>query len=101
MKDSILRVDCPCCGAVLEVDADSGAVLSHSPGRPRTPHVRSLDEGLAQLKQQDVAREAAFQKSLEQNRRKDEDLDKKFSGLLKRQQGRKFKRPPIRDFDLD
>ena len=101
MKDSILRVDCPCCGALLEVDADSGAVLSHQPGRPRRAGVKNLDEGLANLKQQEIAREAAFQKSVELNRRKDEDLDRKFAGLLKKQQGRKLDRPPIRDFDLD
>ncbi len=102
MKDSILLIDCPCCGAALEIDRDSGAVLSHTPGRPRAAKTpKSLDEGLAKLKQQDLAREAAFQKSVERNRRQDEDLDKKFAGLLKKQQGRKFDRPPIREFDLD
>jgi len=102
MKHSTLRIDCPCCGATLEVDRDNGAVLSHSPGRPRAAAgLKSLDDGLAKLKEQDLAREAAFQKSIERNRRQDEDLDKKFAGLLKKQQGRKFDRPPIREFDLD
>jgi hypothetical protein len=76
MNDSILRIDCPCCGAVLEV-------------------------GLAKLKDQEAAREAAFRKSVELNRRKDEDLDRKFAGLLKQQKGRKHDGPPIREFDLD
>jgi hypothetical protein len=100
MKDSILRIDCPCCGAALTVDAESGAVLSHTPGRPRGGP-KSLDEGLAKLKQQETAREAAFQKGVELNRRKNEDLDRKFAGLLKQHKGRKSDGPPIREFDLD
>ncbi len=100
MKDGILRIDCPCCRAVLEVDAESGTVLSHSPGRPRGGP-KSLDEGLAKLKDQEAAREAAFRKGVELNRRKDEDLDRKFAGLLKQQKGRKHDGPPIREFDLD
>lgn len=100
MKDSILRIDCPCCGTILEVDRASGQVLKQGPGKPRGGP-KSLDEGLAKLKDQEAQREAAFQRSVEQNRAKSEDLDRKFAGLLEKQKGRKITRPPIREFDLD
>lgn len=100
MKDSILRVHCPCCGVILEVDAVSGKVLKQGPGRPRG-EPKSIDAELAKLKNQEAEREAAFQRSVEQNRSKSEDLDRKFAGLLEKQKGRKIKRPPIREFDLD
>jgi len=60
-----------------------------------------LDEGLAKLKQQEIEREAAFQRSVQKTRTKGEDLDRKFAGLLKKQKGKKLNRPPIREFDLD
>lgn len=100
MKDSILRIDCPCCGTALEVDRESGTARTQGPGRPRAAP-KSLDEGLAKLKDQEAEREAAFQRGWEQNHGKSENLDRKFAGLLAKQKGRKLKRPPIREFDLD
>ncbi|MBI1358210.1 MAG: hypothetical protein GC160_28075 [Acidobacteria bacterium] len=99
MKDSILRVTCPCCRAELEVDVHTQTAVSMAPGKPAAGP-KSLDEELARLKGREAEREEVFQKTIEQNRRKEAAMDRRFADLLKKQKGQKIDRP-VREFDLD
>ena len=101
MKDSILRVSCPCCHVVLEVDAATGAVLSQAPGKPSAAPKKSLDAELARLKDREAEREEVFRRTIEDNRRKEAAMDRRFAELLEKQRGAKIDRPPLREFDLD
>ena len=53
------------------------------------------------MKSQEAEREGLFDRKMADHRHRSEDLDKKFSGLLKKQKGKKPSRPDFRDIDLD
>ena len=100
MKDSILEVACPCCGAKLEIDADSGVVLDHVPPK-RKEIPADLRQAVRDLENEAGAREEQFRQHFEAEKRHSDELDKKFAGLLKKQKGRKPTKPDWRDIDLD
>lgn len=102
MKDSIFEVDCPCCGARLEIDGDSGVVLAHSPGRPADEaRKKDFGEALARVKREESEREQKFAEQFAASRKREDELSKRFDGLLRKQKGQKPTRPELRDFDLD
>ena len=100
MKDSIFQVSCPCCGAKLEIDGEAGVLLGHEP--PKSKHApKNLGEAVRRLKKQESERESLFDQKLADHQNRDDDLGKKFAGLLKKQKGKKPTRPDFRDIDLD
>lgn len=100
MKDSIFEARCPCCGAKLEFDGETGVLLSHE--RPRSKERPSdLNEAVQRLKSKEAERESLFDKKMSDHLHREDDLDKKFSVLLKKQKGKKPQRPDFRDIDLD
>ena len=99
MKDSILRVECPCCGAALEIDAASGVVLSHRDRRPRKPS-KDLAKAVAEVRQGEARRDEAFRRALEAEKGREAAMDRKFDALVERGKGQPA-RPALRDIDLD
>ena len=100
MKDSILEVECPCCGAKLQVDPGTGFVLDHEAPKPKTKKV-DLHKAVKDLKKEAGRRGEAFEKRMDAQRKHDDVLDRKFDSLLKQQKGKKPAGPVIRDIDLD
>jgi uncharacterized Zn finger protein (UPF0148 family) len=99
-KQSSFEVSCPCCGAVLKVDGENGAVISHlAPVKPKT--FNDLDEAARAMKEQDSRRDSIFRQSVEAQKHAADLLEKKFQEALRKAKESPDTGPPIRDFDLD
>lgn len=100
MKGSIFEVQCPCCASTLEIDGSAEIVLGHqAPKRPDKP--KDLRKAVEQMRRKESGREEAFRKQFEAEKKHSDELDKKFSGLLKKQEGKGPVKPDWRDIDLD
>jgi hypothetical protein len=96
---SAFEIGCPCCGAVLKVDAATRAVIAHTaPVRPKT--FADLEEAARAMKEQDSRKESLFQQSVQAQKNSADLLEKKFQEAVKRAKETPDK-PRIRDFDLD
>jgi hypothetical protein len=96
----IFEVTCPCCNAVLKVDAGTKAVISHTAAvQPRT--FNDMEEAARAMKEQDSRRDSIFRQSLENQKNASDLLEKKFQEALKKAKETPDTGRPIRDFDLD
>lgn len=99
-KSETLEVGCPCCGAVLKIDAGMGAVISHV--APIKPKMFADLEGAAQaMREQDTRKESLFRQSVEAEKHKAELLEKKFQEAFKKAKETPDTGPLVRDIDLD
>ncbi len=97
---SQFEVTCPCCGAVLKIDAASKAVIAHTPKAvPKT--FNDIEEAARALKERDSRKESIFRQSVEAQKNSADLLEKKFQEALKRAKETPDTGKPIRDFDLD
>ena len=97
-KDDAFEVGCPCCGAVLKVDAATHAVISHvAPIKPKM--FGNLDEAAKAMKEQEGRKESLFRQSVENERNKADLLEKKFQEAMRRAKETPDT-PRIRDIDL-
>jgi hypothetical protein len=100
MDDGVFEVECPCCGATLEIDADSGRVLGHrKAARPSSPE--DLGEAVKRLRAQENTRDERFRKQVEAERAHGQSLEKRFDGLLKKARNEGPAERGLRDIDLD
>lgn len=99
MKDSILRVTCPCCRAALEIDGSTGIVLSHEAPKSRKV-TKDLKEAVAEIRGEEARRDEHFRKAFEAQKKREGELGQKFEGLFKRQNGKPVERR-LREIDLD
>ena len=100
MAKGLFEVECPCCKAVLKVDAETRAVIAHTvPVKP--PPIEDLAAEVAKLKGERARREQLFQKSFEAEKSHGKVLEKKFDELFKRAKENPDLTPPKRDIDLD
>ncbi len=94
------EVGCPHCKAVLKVDPETRAVISHT--APIQPKMFEDLEGAAKaMKEQDSRRESLFRQSVEAERNKASLLEKKFQEAIKRAKETPDTGKPLRDIDLD
>lgn len=99
-KKSSFEVTCPCCNAVLKVDADHEAVISHvAPVKPKM--FNDLDDAARAMKEQDSRRDSIFRQSVEAQKHSADLLEKKFQEALRKAKESPDTGKPIRDFDLD
>ena len=99
MKDSILRVTCPCCRAVLEIDAATGVLLAHEV--PKAKRVtKDLKRAVAEVRGEAAKREQHFQRAFEAEKKREGQLEQRFEGLFKRQKDKPVERH-LREIDLD
>ncbi|HVI07840.1 MAG TPA: hypothetical protein VND65_06050 [Candidatus Binatia bacterium] len=95
-----MEVTCPCCGALLKVDAATSAVISHTPAvKPKM--FSDMEEAARAMKEQDSRRESIFRQSVEAQKHASELLEKKFQEALKKAKETPDTGKPIRDMDLD
>ena len=93
-------VTCPCCGAVLKIDAADKAVIAHTaPIKPKT--FNDIEEAARAMKEQDSRRDSIFRQSVEAQKHASDVLEKKFQEAVKRAKETPDTGRPIRDFDLD
>lgn len=94
------EVACPCCSAVLKIDASTHAVIAHTPAvKPKT--FADMEAAAKAMREQDSRRESIFQQSVEAQKHAADLLEKKFQEALKRAKETPDTGKPIRDFDLD
>lgn len=97
---AIFETTCPCCGAMLKVDPETKAVISHTPKAiPKT--FADLGEAAKAMKEQDSRKESIFQQSIEAHKNSANVLEKKFQEALKKAKETPDTGKPLRDFDLD
>jgi hypothetical protein len=94
------EVACPCCSAVLKVDPDTHAVISHvAPIKPKT--FADMEAAAKAMREQDGRRESLFRQSVEAEKNKADLLEKKFQEAMKKAKETPDTGRPIRDIDLD
>src|SRR6266571_3305394 len=99
-KQSSFDLTCPCYGAVLKVDAEAEAVISHiAPVKPKT--FNDMEEAARAMKEQDSRRDSIFRQSVEAQKHASDLLEKKFQEALRKAKETPDTGKPIRDFDLD
>ncbi len=100
MGDGVFKVQCPCCGATLEIDAEAQTLLTHqAPKRETIP--ADLREAVKKLKSEESTRDERFRQQVEAEREHVRTLGKRFDGLLKKARS---EGPPVRtlrDIELD
>ena len=96
----MFEVSCPCCQAVLKIDPETRAVISHKEfEKPRA--INDLAAEVEKLKGASGRRDELFQKQMEAERGQSTLLNRKFDELLKDVKKSGDKKPPKRAFDLD
>src|SRR5262245_42125058 len=99
-KPGNFEVTCPCCNAVLKIDAETRAVIAHTPAvKPKT--FNDMEAAAKAMREQDSRRESIFQQSVEAQKHASDLLEKKFQEALKKAKESPDTGKPIRDFDLD
>ena len=95
---SEVEVPCPCCGATLVFDRNLGRILSHA--QPERGDKPELDNAQRIVAAEAARREAIFEKSVQSERTRGDDLAKRFEEALRQAKEEPISRPK-RDFDLD
>ena len=97
--EPVFEITCPCCTAVLKVDASTKAVISHTaPVKAKT--FADFEEAARAMKDQDNRRESIFRQAVDAEKNKADLLEKKFQEAIKKAKETPDT-PHIRDFDLD
>ncbi len=96
MDEKCHEIVCPCCGASIAVDAQSGAVLSHE--APKKPHP-TLEDAAGEVARGKRRAESRFSRALSERERQSEILEKKFRRAF--ETAATDNEPPKSPFDLD
>ena len=94
----LLEVQCPCCDAILKIDPDTGAVITHKE-KERPKPVEDLAAAVAKIKADEAGRGAKFQAQVDRERQSKDVLNKKFDELLKQAKGDKGPPPKPLGFE--
>ena len=92
-----LEIICPCCEAMLVIDAVSGEVLLHK--AKETKNSTSLEAMVSNLETQKSEAAKRFEKQLESQKDRSRILEEKFKEAMKRAD--KSDKPLINPLDLD
>ena len=99
-NSSAFDVTCPCCHAVLKVDAGAQAVIAHTaPAAPKT--FNDFEDAARAMREQNSRKESVFRQAVEAQKNSAELMEKKFQEAVKRAKESPDTGKPIRDFDLD
>jgi len=86
-----LDVSCPCCGALLKVDPETGAVVWAD--RKKEP-AKDFDDLVSRVRTHKSTLDEKFARSVQQTKHAREILEKKFEEAKKRAEADPLKRPP-------
>ena len=99
-RNAAFEVTCPCCHALLKVDAEDQAVIGHTAAvQPKT--FNDIEAAARAMKEQDSRRDSIFRQSVEAQKHASDLLEKKFQEAVKKAKESPDTGKPIRDFDLD
>ena len=98
-KSRVFEVACPDCSAMLRIDAETGALISHTPA-PRKRTFEDLATAAQAMKEQDERKESIFRQSMEAEKNKEDLLEKRFAEALRKAKDAPEGKP-FREFDLD
>ena len=84
-------VSCPCCGALLKVDPETGAVVWAD--KKKAPP-QDFDDLVNRVQSQRSVLDQKFERSVQQNKHQKEILEKKFEEARKRANADPNVRPP-------
>ena len=98
-KGRVFEVACPDCSAMLRIDAETGALISHTPA-PRKRTFEDLATAAQAMRDQDDRKESIFRQSIEAEKNKEDLFEKKFAEALKKAKDAPAGKP-LREFDLD
>ena len=94
------EVTCPCCNAVLKVDAQTKAIISHTAAvKPKM--FEDIEAAARAMKDQDSRRDSIFRQSVEAQKHASDLLEKKFQEAVKKAKESPDTGKPIRDWDLE
>lgn len=96
----VFEVECPCCHGILQIDAETRAVLTHREA-PKKPLIEDLAAAAHQLKGEAARRSEVFAKSFDDHLNSAKVREKRFEELLKQAKEAPEKEPPKRAFDFD
>jgi hypothetical protein len=95
----VFEIACPDCSAMLRIDAETGALIGHTPA-PRKRTFEDLATAAQAMREQDERKESIFRQSVEAEKNKGDLLEKKFAEALRKAKDAPEGRP-LREFDLD
>src|SRR5262245_8738242 len=94
------EVACPCCSAVLKIDPETRAVISHvAPIKPKT--FADFDAAAKAMREQEGRKESIFRQAVDAEKNKASLLEKKFQEAVKKAKESPEEGRPLRDIDLD
>jgi hypothetical protein len=93
-------VTCPDCGAILKVDPETKAVLSHT-AAPRKRTFEDFESAAKAMREQEERKEGIFRQSVEAEKNKQQLFDKRFEEALRKAKETPNEGRPLREFDLD
>jgi len=94
------EVTCPCCNAVLKVDAQTKAIISHTAAvKPKM--FEDIEAAARAMKEQDSRRDSIFRQSVEAQKHASDLLERKFQEAVKKAKESPDTGKPIRDWDLE
>jgi hypothetical protein len=99
-KATLIEVKCPCCDALLRIDAELKAVISHEEAK-KPVVVEDIGAAVQRLKGEEARRAEAFQKSFDEHKSHQQVLSRKFDELLKQAKDDPDNPPPKRPFEFD
>jgi hypothetical protein len=94
------EVVCPDCGAMLKIDASTHSVIAHTPA-PRKRTFEDLEAAARGMREQEERKESIFRQSVDEQRNKEDLLEKKFAEALRKAKESPGTGKPLREFDLD
>ena len=98
-KKPVVKVDCPCCGTSLVIDAAQGVVLeSRQPVNPRKE--ADLKDAQQVLKEESSRIEERYRQIVEADKGRGATMEKKFKEFLDKTKDEPAQKP-VRDIDLD
>jgi hypothetical protein len=99
-KAKLIEVRCPCCEAILQIDAELSVVISYKEHeKPRA--VEDIGAAVQKLKGEEARRGEVFQKSFDDHKSHHKVLERKFDELLKQAKKDPDAPKPARPFDFD
>jgi hypothetical protein len=99
-QQTIFEIACPDCGAMLKIDAETHAIVSHTPA-PRKRTFEDFETAARAMREQDERKESIFRQSVEAEKNKQQLFDKKFEEALRKAKETPDQGKPLREFDLD
>jgi len=99
-KRELIEVRCPCCEAILKIDADLKSVISYQEHvKPRS--IEDMETAVQKLKGEEARRSEVFDKSFEEHKSHQKVLERKFDELFKQAKENPDAPAPRKPFDYD